>query len=41
MRFLERRGLGDLPFDPPGVSPVRYLDDLGALRPGLVAAHCV
>lgn len=41
MRFLERRGLGDLPFDPPGVSPVRYLDELGALRPGLVAAHCV
>lgn len=41
MRFLERRGLGDLPFDPPGVSPVRYVDELGALRPGLVAAHCV
>jgi aminodeoxyfutalosine deaminase len=41
MRFLERRGLGDLPFEPPGVSPVRYLDQLGALRPGLVAAHCV
>jgi cytosine/adenosine deaminase-related metal-dependent hydrolase len=41
MRFLERRGLGDLPFDPPGVSPVRYLDELGALRAGLVAAHCV
>lgn len=41
MRFLERRGLGDLPFDPPGVSPVRYLDELGALRPGLIAAHCV
>ena len=41
MRFLERRGLGDLPFEPPGVSPVRYLDELGALRRGLVAAHCV
>jgi len=41
MRFLEKRGLGDLPFDPPGVSPVRYLDELGALRPRLVAAHCV
>ena len=40
-RFLERRGLGDLPFDAPGVSPVRYLDDMGALRPGLLAAHCV
>jgi cytosine/adenosine deaminase-related metal-dependent hydrolase len=41
MRFLERRGLGDLPFDPPGVSPVRYVDELGALRAGMVAAHCV
>jgi cytosine/adenosine deaminase-related metal-dependent hydrolase len=41
MRFLERRGLGGVPFDPPGVSPVRYLDELGALRAGLVAAHCV
>jgi len=41
MRFLERRGLGDLPFDPPGASPVRYLEDLGALQAGLVAAHCV
>jgi cytosine/adenosine deaminase-related metal-dependent hydrolase len=41
MRFLEKRGLGDLPFDAPGVSPVRYLDELGVLRPGLVAAHCV
>jgi len=41
MRFLERRGLGDLPFDPPGVSPVRYVDELGVLRAGLVAAHCV
>jgi cytosine/adenosine deaminase-related metal-dependent hydrolase len=41
MRFLERRGLGDLPFEPPGVSPVRYLEEMGALRPGLVAAHCV
>ena len=41
MRFLERRGLGDLPFEAPGVSPVRYLDELGALHPGLLAAHCV
>jgi cytosine/adenosine deaminase-related metal-dependent hydrolase len=40
MRFLEKRGLG-LPFDAPGVSPVRYLDELGALRNGLLAAHCV
>ena len=26
---------------PSGVSPVRYLDELGALHPGLLAAHCV
>ena len=39
--FLERRGLGHVAFDPPGVSPVRYLEQLGALHPRLVAAHCV
>jgi cytosine/adenosine deaminase-related metal-dependent hydrolase len=39
--FLERRGLGRVPFRAPGLSPVRYLDSLGVLRPGLVAAHCV
>ena len=39
--FLERRGLGHVLFDPPGLSPVRYVDRLGALRRGLVAAHCV
>lgn len=39
--FLQRRGLGLVPFAPPGASPVRYLDGLGALPPGLVAAHCV
>jgi aminodeoxyfutalosine deaminase len=39
--FLLRRGLGQVPFRPPGESPVRYLDGLGALRPGLLAAHCV
>ena len=38
--FLRQRA-GDIPFAPPGVSPVRYLADLGLLRPGLVAAHCV
>jgi cytosine/adenosine deaminase-related metal-dependent hydrolase len=39
--FLERRGLGHVAFDPPGVSPVRYLEQVGALHPRLVAAHCV
>lgn len=39
--FLVRRGLGDVPFAPPGTSPVRYADDLGLLHPGLVAAHGV
>jgi cytosine/adenosine deaminase-related metal-dependent hydrolase len=39
--FLERRGLGQVAFTPPGTSPVRYLDRLGALPRGLVAAHCV
>jgi cytosine/adenosine deaminase-related metal-dependent hydrolase len=40
-RFLKERGLGHVAFRPPGMSPVRYLDSLGALRPGLLAAHCV
>ena len=39
--FLLRRGLGHVSFAPPRTTPVRYLDGLGALRPGLVAAHCV
>jgi cytosine/adenosine deaminase-related metal-dependent hydrolase len=39
--FLGRRGLGHVAFEPPGVSPVRYLDGLGFLRPGLAAAHAV
>jgi cytosine/adenosine deaminase-related metal-dependent hydrolase len=39
--FLERRGLGHVHFRPPGTSPVRHLDAIGVLRPGLVAAHCV
>lgn len=36
--FLDRR-LGPVPFDPPGLSPVRYLDSLGVLRRGLLAVH--
>jgi len=39
--FLARRGLGHVRFQPPGMSPVRYLDALGVLVPGLVAAHGV
>jgi len=39
--FLGRRGLGDVAFRAPGLSPVKYLDSLGVLASGLVAAHCV
>jgi cytosine/adenosine deaminase-related metal-dependent hydrolase len=39
--FLERRGLGKVAFEAPGMSPVRYLHSLGVLRKGLLAAHCV
>jgi len=39
--FLERRGLGHVAFAPPGLSPVRYADSLGALHKHLVAAHGV
>jgi cytosine/adenosine deaminase-related metal-dependent hydrolase len=39
--FLARRGLGHVPFAPPGLGPARYLDGLGVLRAGLLAAHCV
>jgi cytosine/adenosine deaminase-related metal-dependent hydrolase len=39
--FLAARGLGHVACSPPGLSPVRYVDGLGVLHPGLVAAHCV
>lgn len=39
--FLERRGAGLVAFRPPGVSPVRHLERLQALHPGLLAAHGV
>jgi cytosine/adenosine deaminase-related metal-dependent hydrolase len=39
--FLASRGLGHVRFDPPAVSPVRYLRDLGVLHPRLLAAHAV
>ena len=38
--FLSRR-VGEVPFEAPGLSPVRYLDQLGALHRGLLAVHCV
>ena len=39
--FLAARGLGHVRFEPPRTTPVRYLEGLGALPAGLVAAHCV
>lgn len=38
--FLRSR-VGDVPFTPPGLSPVAYVESLGVLHPGLLAAHCV
>ncbi len=38
--FLLAR-VGNIPFDAPGQSPVAYVEGLGALHPGLLAAHCV
>jgi aminodeoxyfutalosine deaminase len=39
--FLRERGLGHVPFAPPGARPVPYVDGLGVLHERLVAAHCV
>jgi len=39
--FLAERGLGEVPFVAPGVSPVRYLSQIGALEAGQVVVHCV
>lgn len=39
--FLASRGFGDVAFRAPGLSPVKYLESLGVLASGLVAAHCV
>lgn len=41
LEFLARRGLGHVAFEPPGMSPVQYLDSLGVLTPGLLTVHCV
>jgi cytosine/adenosine deaminase-related metal-dependent hydrolase len=38
--FLDRR-VGSIPFLAPGLSPIRYLDELGLLTPGLLAVHCI
>jgi len=38
--FLRARA-GDVPFEPPGTSPVAYADRLGVLHERLLAAHCV
>ena len=39
--FLEARGLGHVAFEAPGVSPVRHVEEQGALHAQLVAAHAV
>jgi cytosine/adenosine deaminase-related metal-dependent hydrolase len=38
--FIDRR-VGRVPFAAPGKTPVRYLEALGVLRPGMLAVHCV
>jgi cytosine/adenosine deaminase-related metal-dependent hydrolase len=37
--FLRARNLEPADWDPPGVSPVDYAEQLGALRPGVMAVH--
>lgn len=37
--YLERRGVWDQGFAPPGVSPIRFYDKLGLLGPNLAAVH--
>ena len=39
--FLAGRGLGHVAFEAPGVTPVRHLEEQGALHARLVAAHGV
>jgi aminodeoxyfutalosine deaminase len=39
--FLDRKGLGGVPFEVAGRSPVAHVDALGGVREGMVAAHCV
>jgi aminodeoxyfutalosine deaminase len=39
--FLRARGLGAVTFEPPGSSPVQYLERLGVLCSGLLAAHAI
>jgi cytosine/adenosine deaminase-related metal-dependent hydrolase len=39
--FLAARGLDGVAFEPPGVSPVRHLEEQRALHEWLLAAHCV
>lgn len=39
--FLQRKQLAHVPFQPAGRSPVAYVNALGGLREGMVAAHCV
>ncbi|MBC8144317.1 MAG: amidohydrolase family protein, partial [bacterium] len=37
--YLESRGVWDHDFVPPGMSPIKYYDQLGLLGPGIAAVH--